>query len=116
MAATLLRTGNPKHSGFRQLTLSLRRICVPVTAENKTEKSSKEIRRKLKEEGIRTHTLYHMKVKDLAAEFRLKRQEEEKHLNTEQKKKEELRKLEKEMHERVIESVNLENKRMEQQR
>jgi len=57
-----------------------------------------------------------MKVKDLAAEFHLKRQEEEKHLNTEQKKKEELRKLEKEVHERVIESINLENKRMEQQR
>ena len=118
MEAYLLRIGHLKHSVFRPFSFSLRRMCVPATAEleNKNEKPSKATRRKLKEEGIQTHARYHITVKELAAEFRLKRLEEEKHLNAEQQKKEDLRKLEKEMHERAIESVNLENKRIELQR
>lgn len=110
MAGTLLRMGQLKL--FRQFTAPLRRICVPATAENKSEKLPKAMRRKLKEEGIQRHAIYHIKVKELAADFRLKRLEEEKHLNAEEQKHADLRQLEKEMHERVIESIKLENQRM----
>ena len=60
--------------------------------------------------------MYHNKVNELATEFRLKRLEEEKLLNTEQQKREDLRQLEKKTHDRVIESVNLDNKFLELQR
>lgn len=73
-------------------------------------------KRKLKEERMQTHAKYHIKVKELAAEFRLKRLEEEKNLNAEQQKKEDVRKFEAETHERVIENINMENKRMQLQR
>ena len=120
VGSALLRMGHLKHSVFRQCSLNLRRICVPVTTENKDNKSlkekRKEKRRKRREEGIRAHAMYHVKVNELAAELRLKRLEEEKHLNAEQQKKENLRQLEKTMHDRVIESVNLENKSLELQR
>lgn len=120
VGSTLLRMGHLKHSVFRQCSLNVRRICVPVTTENKSDNSlkekRKEKRRKRREEGIRIHAMYHMEVNELATELRLKRLEEEKHLNTEQQEKENLRKLEKTMHDRVIESVHLENKSLELQR
>lgn len=116
MASTLVRTGQLKNMVFRHCFLNIRQICVPVTAENKTSKSRKERRRKRKEEGMRTHAIYHNKVNELATKFRLKRLEEEKLLNTEQQKREDLRQLEKKTHDGVIESVNLDNKFLELRR
>lgn len=118
MAATLWRIRHLQHSFPCQFFVAVRQICVPITSEHdcKEEKPSMLTKRKLKEEGMQTHAKYHIKVKELAAEFRLKRLEEEKHLNEEQQKKEDIRKFEAEMHERVIENINMENKRMQLQR
>lgn len=118
MAATLWRIRHLQHSFPCQFFVAVRQICVPITSEHdcKEEKPSMLTKRKLKEEGMQTHAKYHIKVKELAAEFRLKRLEEEKHLNEEQQKKEDIRKFEAETHERVIENINMENKRMQLQR
>lgn len=65
---------------------------------------------------MRTHAMYHMKVKEIASEFRLKRLEEEKILNTEEQRKEDLRWQERKTHDGIIESINLENKLLQMQR
>lgn len=104
------------HSVFRQCSLNLRRSCVSASPEDIKQNSRKEKRRKRREEGIRTHAIYHIKVNEIASEFRLKRLEEEKQLNTEQQKKEDLRRLEKKTHDGVIESVILQNKLLQFQR
>ena len=75
-----------------------------------------EEKRKRRDEGKKLHAIYHMKVDKIAAEFLMKRQEEEMNLNQEMLKKKELQKLEKEMHDRIIESVHLENERVKQLR
>lgn len=115
----------PNHSVYPILNLYLRRICVATTVENEGDKFFEETALKVKEEeekkrrreaGKQLHAAYHIKVNEIAEKFLVKRLEEEKHLNYERRKKEELRQLEKEIHDRVIESVKLENERIQQLR
>jgi len=101
------------------LYLNLRRICVVTTAENAGEKltaKEEEERIKKRETGKQLHAVYHLKVNEIAEVFRVNRLEQEKHLNHEKRKKGELRQLEKEIHDRVIESVKLENDRIQKLR
>ena len=51
VGSTLLRMGHLKHSVFRQCSLNVRRICVPVTTENKSDKSLKDTREEKGERG-----------------------------------------------------------------
>ena len=101
------------------------RNCSTTTVEIKNGNTSVETapkmqedeeKRKRRDEGKKLHAIYHMKVDKIAAEFLMKRQEEEMNLNQEMLKKKELQKLEKEMHDRIIESVHLENERVKQLR
>lgn len=101
------------------------RNCSTTTVEIKNDNTSVETapkmqedeeKRKRRDEGKKLHAIYHMKVDKIAAEFLMKRQEEEMNLNQEMLKKKELQKLEKEMHDRIIESVRLENERVKQLR
>lgn len=78
------------------------------------QEDEEKVRRR--DEGKKLHALYHMEVDKIAAKFLLKRKEEEMNLNQEMLKKKELRKLEEEMHDRIIESVHLENERVKQLR
>lgn len=105
--------------------LNVCRNCHATTAEDKNDntqeettlkKQDNEERRRRRDEGKQLHAVYHMKVDEIAAEFLMKRQEEEKHLSHEMQKKRELQKLEEEIHDRVIESVHLENERVQQLR
>lgn len=107
------------------LNLHLRRICVATTVENKEDKffeetaltmREREEKRRRREAGKQLHAVYHMKVNTIAEKFLAERLKEEKHLSDEKCRKEELRQLEKEMHDRVIESVKLENERIRQLR
>lgn len=107
------------HSTCPNLYLNLRRICVATTVENEGEKltaKEEEEKNRKREVGKQLHAVYHIKVNEIAEEFRVNRLEEEKHLNDEKRKKEELRQLEKEIHDRVIESVKLENERIQKLR
>ena len=111
------------HSACPILCLNLRRICVATsvatTVENEGEKltaKEEEEKNRKREEGKQLHAVYHIKVKEIAEEFRVNRLEEEKHLNEEKRKKEELRQLEKEIHDRVVNSVKLENERIQKLR
>ena len=107
------------HSPCPILYLNLRRICDATTVENEGEKlTAKEEEEKIKkrEAGKQLHAVYHLKVSEIAEEFRVNRLEQEKHLNYEKYKKGELRQLEKEIHDRVIESVKLENDRIQKLR
>lgn len=121
----LQRKLHPNHSVKPILNLYLRRICVATTVEKEGDKFFEETALKVKDEeekkrrreaGKQLHAAYHIKVNEIAEKFLLKRLEEEKHLNDEKRKKEELRQLEKEIHDRVIESVKLENDRIQQLR
>ena len=107
------------HSACPILYLNLRRICVATTVENEGEKlTAKEEEEKIRkrETGKQLHAVYHLKVNEIAEEFRVNRLEQEKYLNDEKRKKGELRQLEKEIHDRVIESVKLENERIQKLR
>ena len=107
------------HSACPLLYLNLRRICVATTVENEKEKpTAKEEEEKIKKRdaGKQLHAVYHIKVNEIAEEFRVNRLEQEKHLNVEKRKKDELWQLEKEIHDRVIESVKLENERIQKLR
>ena len=101
------------------LYLNLRRICVGATVENEREKlTPKEEEEKIRkrEAGKQLHAVYHHKVNEIAKEFRVNRLEWEKNLTDENHKKRELRLLEKEIHDRVIESAKLENERIQKLR
>ena len=101
------------------LYLNLRRICVATTVENEREKlTPKEEEEKIRkrEAGKQLHAVYHLKVNEIAKEFRVDRLDWEKNLNDEKRRKGELRLLEKEIHDRVIESVKLENERIQKLR
>lgn len=76
----------------------------------------KEEKIRKREAGKQLHAVYHIKVSEIAEEFRVNRFEQKKHLNDEKRKKVELRQLEKEKHDRVIESVKLENERIQKLR
>lgn len=117
MASTLIfRMRKLQQPVFLARSLNLRQIAGSVTHEDKKQNSRKERRRKKREEGMRTHALYQMKVKEIASEFRFKRLEEEKLLNTEEQKKEDLRWQERKTYDGIIESINLENKLLQMQR
>ena len=117
MASTLLlRMRKLQQPAFLARSLNFRQIAGSVTHEDKKQNSRKEKRRRKREEGMRTHAMYHMKVKEIASEFRLKRLEEEKILNTEEQRKEDLRWQERKTHDGIIESINLENKLLQMQR
>ena len=117
MASTLLfRMRKLQQPVFLARSLNFRQIAGSVTHEDKKQNSRKEKRRRKREEGMRTHAMYHMKVKEIASEFRLKRVEEEKILNTEEQRKEDLRWQERKTHDGIIESINLENKLLQMQR
>ena len=107
------------HSASTILYLNLRRICVATTVENERENlTPKEEEEKIRkrEAGKQLHAVYHLKVNEIAKEFRVNRLEWEKNLTNEKCKKGDLRLLEKEIHDRVIESVKLENKRIQKLR
>jgi len=109
----------PNVSACPILYLNLRRICVATAVENEEEKltaKEKEEKIRKREAGKQLHAVYHIKVNKIAEEFRVNRFEQEKHLNDEKRKKVELRQLEKEKHDRVIESVKLENERIQKLR
>lgn len=115
----------PDHSVGPILNLHLRRICVASTVEDEGDKlfdetaltvEEEEEKTRRREAGKQLHAAYHIKVNEIAEKFLVKRLEEEKQLNDEKRKKEELRLLEKEMHDRVIESVKLENERIQRLR
>lgn len=117
MASTLIfRLRKLQQPVFLARSLNFRQIADSATHEDKKQNSRKEKRRRKREEGMRTHALYHMKVKEIASEFRLKRLEEEKLLNTEEQRKEDLRWQERKAHDGIIESINLENKLLRMQR
>ena len=107
------------HFASTILYLNLRRICVATTVENERENlTPKEEEEKIRkrEAGKQLHAVYHLKVNEIAKEFRVNRLEWEKNLTNEKCKKGDLRLLEKEIHDRVIESVKLENERIQKLR
>ena len=107
------------HSACPIVFLNLRRICIATTVENEGKKlTAKEEEEKIRkrETGKQLHAVYHLKVSEIAEEFRVNRLEQEEHLNDEKRTKGELRQLEKEIHDRVIESVKLENERIQKLR
>ena len=94
----------------------MRKICVAAGAESKNDKMTKEMKRRLRAEGIRAHALYKIKVDEIAANLRAKRMEEEKRQMAAKIGPERPEQLEKEEIERIIQSVELENEKMEELR
>lgn len=124
MATKVAASFLQRKAAFPVFNLNLRRLCVATTSENEEDKLFEETTLKMREEekkrmrqaGKQLHAVYHIKVNEIAQEFLMKRQEEKKHLNNAMFKNEDLRQLDKEIHDRVVESVKLENERIEQLR